>query len=196
MSTPVGISLVIMSDKSARTRARILAAARNEFAERGFRGATVRTIAGQAEIDPSMVIRYFGSKAQLFEAASEIDLRIPDLTSVPRSRVGVTLVRHFMARWESEDDSLLLLLRSSTVDERAAERLRGMFQRQLTPALAAVIDDAGEVEARVGLVATQMLGLALTRHLLKLPPVAGMSVDQVVAHLAPTVQRYLRAPLP
>ncbi|HEU4511975.1 MAG TPA: TetR family transcriptional regulator [Nocardioidaceae bacterium] len=184
-----------MTDKSARTRARILAAARTEFAEHGFRGATVRAIAREARIDPSMVIRYFGSKSELFEAASEIDLRIPDLTSVPRSRLGEVLVQHFMTRWESEDDSLLLLLRSSTVDERAAERLRSMFQRQLAPALSAVIDEVDEVQARVGLVATQMLGLALTRHLLRLPPVASMSTEQVVARLAPTVQRYLRGPL-
>jgi AcrR family transcriptional regulator len=184
-----------MTDKSERTRARILAAARKEFTERGFRGATVRAIASEAGIDPSMVIRYFGSKADLFAAASEIELRVPDLTSVPRSRLGEVLVQHFLTRWESEDDSLLLLLRSATVDEHAAESLHSMFAHQLVPALAVVVEDADEVEARVGLVATQMLGLALTRHLLRLPPVAQMTPEQVVARLAPTIQRYLRSEL-
>jgi AcrR family transcriptional regulator len=184
--------------KSARTRARILDAARSEFAARGFQGATVRAIAREAQIDPAMVMRYFGSKTRLFEAASQLDLMIPDLASVPRSRIGEVLVRHFLARWEGEagDDSLLLLLRSAVVDEQAAKRMRRMFAQQLAPALATVVVDPEEVAPRVGLVASQMLGLALTRHLLRLPPVAGMEPERIVARVGPTVQRYLCAPLP
>ena len=44
---------------------------------------------------------------------------------------------------------------------------------------------------RAGLVATQVLGLALCRYVLRLPPVVAMSRDEVVAWLGPTVQRYL-----
>jgi hypothetical protein len=61
--------------KSDRTRAAILDAARRLFAEHGHDGTTVRDIAAAASIDPAMVIRYFGSKDELFVRASAFDLR-------------------------------------------------------------------------------------------------------------------------
>jgi AcrR family transcriptional regulator len=53
------------------TRAEILAAARAEFAGRGFEGATVRGIARAAGVDPALVHHYFGSKEKVFLAAME-----------------------------------------------------------------------------------------------------------------------------
>src|SRR5918999_843227 len=82
--------------KSDRTKAVILAAARERFAESGFERATIRAIAADAHIDPSMVNRYFGNKDQLFAAAAEFDLQIPDLSDVDREQLGARLVMHFM----------------------------------------------------------------------------------------------------
>ena len=187
-----------MTSKSDRTKERIKDAARGEFSRRGYQGATVRAIASEADIDPSMIIRYFDSKAGLFDAVCEISLRIPSLREVPRDAVGTTLVRHFLARWEGEpgDDSLLLLLRSGAVDREAAVHLNKIFAGQLLPALAEVIDDPDEVPDRVGLVASQMLGVALTRSILQIPPMVAMTPDQIVARIGPTVQAYLTSPLP
>lgn len=187
-----------MTDKSARTKARIMDAARNEFSRRGFQGATVRAIASVAGIDPSMIIRYFDSKAGLFDAVCEFSLRIPPLGDVPREQLGATLVRHFLARWEADpaDDSLLLLLRSAAADHEAALRLHRLFAGQLLPALANVVDDPDEAADRVGLVASQMLGVALTRGILQIPPMVAMTPDQIVARIGPTVQAYLTSPLP
>jgi AcrR family transcriptional regulator len=70
----------------------ILAAARERFAESGFERATIRAIAADANIDPSMVMRYFGNKDQLFAAAAEFDLQFPDLSGVDRSELGAALV--------------------------------------------------------------------------------------------------------
>jgi AcrR family transcriptional regulator len=187
-----------MTSKSSRTKARIMDAARSEFSRHGYQGATVRAIASAARIDPSMIIRYFDSKAGLFDAVCEISLRLPALGEVPRDAVGALLVRHFLTRWEGDagDDSLVLLLRSGAVDPEAALRLNAIFAGQLLPALAEVVDDPEEVPARVGLVASQMLGLALTRSILRIPPVVSMTPDEIVARIGPTVQRYLTAPLP
>ncbi|KOG90248.1 TetR family transcriptional regulator, partial [Streptomyces varsoviensis] len=91
----------------------MLTAARYRFAEHGYERTTIRAVAADAGIDPAMVMRYYGSKDQLFEAALRIDLRLPELRDVPRADVPRRLVRHFLARWEGEptDDALLLLLR-------------------------------------------------------------------------------------
>jgi hypothetical protein len=66
------------------------------------RGCTTaaRGVAEDAEIDPSMVMRYFGSKEGLFAAALDVDLALPDLSPVPRDQVGVALAGHFVDHWE------------------------------------------------------------------------------------------------
>src|SRR5512146_1074743 len=89
--------------RSDATRAAILAAARERFAADGYERATIRAIAKDAAIDPSMVMRYFGNKEGLFAAASEFDLRLPDVAVIPVRHVGATLVEHFLDRWEGDD---------------------------------------------------------------------------------------------
>jgi AcrR family transcriptional regulator len=173
------------------TKAVILAAARQRFAESGFERATIRAIAADANIDPSMVMRYFGSKDQLFAAAADFDLHIPDLSDVERDQVGERMVSHFLNRWEG-DETLIVLLRSSTTNTEAAQRMREIFASQLLPAISKINPDAPA--RRAGLVATQVLGMALCRYVLQVPPVVGMSRDELIAWLGPTVQRYLMAP--
>ncbi|MDX6281715.1 MAG: hypothetical protein QOH03_2786, partial [Kribbellaceae bacterium] len=112
----------------------ILAAARERFAADGYERATIRAIAADAAIDPAMVMRYFGNKEKLFAAAAEFDLRLPDLSQLPREEVGAALTNHFLDRWE-DDESLKALLRASVTNEAAADRMRQLFADQLGPAI-------------------------------------------------------------
>ena len=180
-----------MRRSSEQTKAVILTAARERFAESGFERATIRAIAADANIDPSMVMRYFGNKAQLFAAAADFDLAIPDLSDVGPGHLGARLVTHFVDRWE-RDEALVVLLRSSATNAQAAQRMREIFAGQLLPVIAKM--NPVEPQRRAGLIATQVLGLALCRYVLRLPPVVGMSHDEIVSWLGPTVQRYLEAP--
>src|ERR1044072_4094864 len=82
--------------KSGRTRTAILEVAREQFGKLGFERTTVRDIAAGAAIDPAMVMRYFGSKDELFARATEIDLHLPDLAKVLPHQFGDTLIRHFL----------------------------------------------------------------------------------------------------
>lgn len=123
--------------RSAATRAAILAAARDRFAADGYERATIRSIARDADIDPSMVMRYYGNKAGLFAAASEIEVHAPDLTHVPRDEAGARLVRHFLERWEC-DETLTGMMRVGVTNEAGAQRMRGVFAEQIKPVLAAV----------------------------------------------------------
>jgi AcrR family transcriptional regulator len=180
-----------MGKKADQTRAAILVAARERFAESGYEAATIRAIAADANIDPSMVMRYFGNKDQLFAAAAEFDLRFPDLSDVPPSEVGTALVSHFLARWE-DDDALVVLLRSSTTNAEAAQRMKDIFAAQLMPAIAKFVP-AEDAPRRAGLIATQVLGMALCRFVLRLPPVVGMGRQELIDWLGPTLQRYATA---
>ncbi|ONI67773.1 TetR family transcriptional regulator [Kribbella sp. ALI-6-A] len=174
------------------TKAAILTAARERFATDGYERATIRSIAADAATDPALVMRHFGSKEKLFAAAADFDLHLPDLSTLPREKLGTALVDHFLRRWE-EDDTLQALLRAAVTNEVAAERMRQIFTGQLAVAATGLSDDA---ERRAGLVASQTLGLGLCRYVLKLGPLAEMPRAAVVAWLAPTVERYLTAPDP
>jgi AcrR family transcriptional regulator len=178
--------------KSQRTKAAILKAAQQLFADQGYERATVRDIAARAAIDPAMVIRYFGSKEGLFARATAFDLKLPDLSAIAKADIGSTLVGHFVDVWEGSlsNGSLISLLRAAASNEDAAGAVRAIFGGQVVPMLAQIVPPA-ELPMRAGLVATQIMGLAVTRYILKVPPVVAMDRAQLVRLLGPTMQRYV-----
>jgi AcrR family transcriptional regulator len=182
--------------KSERTRAAILKAARELFAEHGYERTTIRDIAARASIDAAMVMRYFGSKDELFARAAHFDLRLPSLDNVTPADIGATLVRHAIGLWEGDGgrSGLIILLRSAASNDDAASKVRAVFASQVMPALARAGGGA-DARRRAGLVASQILGLALCRYILKIPPVAEMSPDEIVKYVGPTIQRYALGPL-
>jgi AcrR family transcriptional regulator len=188
-------ALGVGGPRSEATRRTILDAARSAFAGRGYEQTTIRSVAAQAGIDASMVMRYFGSKAGLFAAATTLDLSPPDLEGAPARRRGEVLVRHFVARWERDptEDMLVFLLRTAVTNDAVAEQLQTTFDRMVVAPLVALgYDDA---ERRAALIGSQLLGLGLCRYILRLEPIASLSIDEVVAGIAPTIQRYLTQPV-
>jgi AcrR family transcriptional regulator len=180
--------------RSEGTRRAILEAARSAFAARGYEQTTIRGVAAEAGVDASMVMRYFGSKAGLFTAAATANLTAPDLLAVPARQRGEVLVRTFVDRWEdaATRDELMLLLRAAVTSEAVAARLQATLGQLITAPIAALGEqDAAE---RGSFIATQLLGLALCRYILRLEPLASLPASDVVAAVAPSVQRYLIRP--
>ncbi|MEU0406721.1 TetR family transcriptional regulator [Streptomyces griseorubiginosus] len=181
--------------RSDATRDAILTAARERFAADGYERATIRAIAKEARIDPSMVMRYYGNKEGLFAAAVSVDLGLPEPAALPRDDIGRALVSRFLDLWE-ENEVLTALLRVGATNQAGAERMQGIFREQVMPVALRVCPDPEQAPARAALAATQLLGLALTRYVLRLPPTVALAREEIVAWLAPTVQRYLTAPSP
>jgi AcrR family transcriptional regulator len=181
--------------RSDSTRAAILDAARERFAADGYERATIRAIAKEAGIDPSMVMRYYGNKEGLFAAASDFDLQLPDVSYIPTTHVGAALTAHFLDRWE-RDETFAALLRAGATNPAAAERMQAIFREQLGPIAAAVCPDPAQAGTRAALASSQILGMALARYVLCFPPAVAMTREEVIAWLAPTVQRYLTAERP
>jgi AcrR family transcriptional regulator len=181
--------------RSAGTRRTILDAARRAFAGRGYEQTTIRAVAAAAGIDASMVMRYFGSKAGLFAAAATMDLDPPDLAAAPARRRGEVLVRHFVSRWERNpsEDMLVFLLRTAVTNEPVAEQLQATFDRMVVGPLTALGYD--NAERRAALIGSQLMGVGLCRYILRMEPLASLSGDEVVAGVAPTIQRYLTQPV-
>lgn len=177
--------------RSAATRRAILEAARAAFAAHGYDQTTIRSVAATAVVDPSMVMRYFGSKAGLFTAASTTHLQPPDLSAVPAGQRGEALVRHIVERWDdaASRDELMLLMRTAVTSDAVAEQLQTVLRQMIIGPVAAL--GASDADERGGFIATQLLGLALCRYILRQEPLASLPVARVVATVAPSVQRYL-----
>jgi AcrR family transcriptional regulator len=187
------------------TRAAIGEAARAQFADFGYHGATIRGIAAAAEVDPALVHHYYGTKEALFAAAMRLPVVPSEVLTAALSEgtpgqpgFGAHLVRTALTLWESDEvkETFLGLLRSAVTSEQAAVMLREFMSDSILGTVARVAGlgrppSQAEAEYRAAMVATQMLGLALTRLLLGLPAVAGASVDELAATVGPSVERYL-----
>ena len=183
------------------TRGQILAAARESFAHKGFAGTTIRAVAAEAGVDPALVHHYFGAKDDLFLAALEIPVDpralVPAVFDEGVAGAGERLLRLLLSVWDDPETRLpLIALVRNGLSQEAPQTLlqQGILRMVLAPLRAAL--PADEADRRVQLVASQMVGLVMTRYLLALEPLASMPVDDVVAWVAPTLQRYLDGPLP
>lgn len=181
---------------SPDTRAAVLTAAKNEFATKGFDRATMRGIASVAGVDAALVHHYFGSKDDLFLAALEIpfDPRavIPALAEDGVDELGYRIAATFVTLWDVEENRLPLvaMFRAAMTNEETSTLLRNGLARLVLDAMSQVLD-VPDGRMRAQLVASQLLGLALTRYVLTLEPLASMPPADVVAAIGPTLQRYL-----
>jgi AcrR family transcriptional regulator len=182
------------------TRGEILEAARRSFADKGFSGTTIRAVAAAADVDPALVHHYFGAKDDLFLAALEIPVDprqlVPTVFEAGLEGAGERLLRLLLSVWDDPHTRLPLiaLVRSALTQETPESLLQqGILRMVLAPMRAALPPD--EADRRAQLVVSQMVGLVVTRYVVALEPLASMPVDDVVASVAPTLQRYLDGPL-
>ena len=181
------------------TRAEVLAAARTSFAEKGFRGTTIRAVAAAAGVDPALVHHYFGSKDDLFLAALEmpVDPRelLAPVVALGPDGAGERLLRTFLSVWDEPEIQvrLLAVVRSVLGDDEGRLLKDGFIPVVVGPVLAQLVKDRPEV--RIPLVASQVIGLIVTRYVLALPPMAQMPAEDVVARIGPVLQHYLTGDL-
>jgi AcrR family transcriptional regulator len=180
------------------TRERILAAARSHFAEAGFDSATIRGIAGEAGVDPALVLHYFESKEGVFRAAVNVPLEpgefLPRLLEPGLDGLGERLVLFFVTTWDSPTGSPLLgLIRSVVTNETAAALLRDFVSREILGRLAEGLE-LERPELRASLAASQLIGLAMLRYVVKVEPLASAAPADLAAWLGPTLQRYFTEP--
>jgi AcrR family transcriptional regulator len=178
---------------ATQTRADILAAARLRFGSDGYERTTLRAVAADVGIDPALVIRYFGSKQELFAAAAEFTLDLPDLTAVHPDDVADALLPSFFAVWE-DDTTFVALLRAAMTSPTAADTMRRIFATQVAPKLATITPD--NPAQRAGLMGAFVVGLAATRYVLANPAVADLSRDELIAWARPVISQLLVGPAP
>jgi AcrR family transcriptional regulator len=181
-------------------RGDILAAAREEFARRGFDGTTMRGIARAAGVDPRLVHHYFDGKDAVFTAAFELPVRPQDvvepMVALGPDGIGERLIRLFMTVWDTPpgQQRIVALLSASLTSEAAARMLREFLTREVFARIVTALrtDDA---ELRASLAASQMMGLVVARYVVGIEPLASLEPDVVVELVGPVLQGYLTGPL-
>lgn len=183
------------------TREEILRAARAEFSARGYKGATLRAIAGAAGVDPGLIRHFFGDKEGLFTASMELPL---DALSVvlqaldgPRAQWGERLTRTYLGLWENPPTAAPIRagVVSAFGNEQALDQLREFVMSTVMDRFRPLLPD-DDPELRIATAVTHIVGIALGRHILRVPPLVEHTFDELVALIAPSVQRYLVGPLP
>ncbi|MEU5438875.1 TetR family transcriptional regulator [Streptomyces sp. NPDC020719] len=182
-------------------RERILEAARAEFAQRGYDKTSVRGIAKAAGVDAALVHHYFGTKDEVFEAAVEMTLEPVQLVPLVLGAeddidgVGERLARYFIGVWENPATraQLLAVFRSALTHEAAAKVLRAFVLRRVLERVAADLK-VPDARLRAELAASQMVGIAVLRYVIKVEPLASADPEEIVRMVAPTLQRYLTDP--
>ncbi len=180
--------------------ARILSAARDEFAQHGWAGTTIRAIARAADVDPALVYHYFRSKEALLDAATAPPQRWLDdvvLTwGTPVDELGAALLRMMLEAWADEEIGPVLraVLLTAAHDVSTREKLRAIVQGSLM-GVSRLGSDERDRSIRSGLISSQIMGLALMRYVWRIEPLASMPDDELVAAVAPTLQRYVEGDL-
>lgn len=158
----------------------------------------MRAVARGAGVDAALVHHYFDSKDELFIESMALPIDPRQVAAVilngPRAELGRRIVSTFLGVWESPDGRTRMeaILRSVVTSEDVARQMReGITQMIIGPVAESL--DTPDARLRVSLVATQLVGLALTRYLVHLDPVASTSVPDLVDRLAPVVQHLLTA---
>ncbi|HEX2143825.1 MAG TPA: TetR family transcriptional regulator, partial [Glycomyces sp.] len=184
------------------TKAEILAAARRLFAEGSFEAVSMRRIASEAGVDPSLIHHYFGSKDDLFLAAIELPMDpAPEVAAALKAGgidgAGGRLMQAFVTIWDGpHQDKLLAVIRTSLSKPAMSFVLRQLFEHRIVKTVESAIgDQVDHVPARASFIAGQMFGLVVTRYILKLEPVASLSGAELAETVGPTIDRYLTMPI-
>ncbi len=187
------------------TKSVILDAARKAFAAEGYDGTSIRQIAEAAHVDTALVHHYFGTKDDLFNATIDFPTSPAaikhEIADGPIESIGARVAETFLRRWDDpvSGPALEALMRRALASRQVSKLVREFFAvqivRQIGPILGQVVP-VDEIPIRTSLTLSHLFGLAVARKLLKIEPLASIPHDQLVATIAPALQRYLTGALP
>jgi len=183
-------------DERGVLSARIVAAARDEFAEHGWAGTTIRAVARNADVDPALVYHYFGSKEGLLDAATNppqkwLD-RVAKVWTTPVDQLGAALITMLLASWADDEigPTLRAILQTAAHEPATREKLRRVVEGSLM-GVSGLGSDERDRLVRSGLISSQMMGFALMRYVWKIEPIASMTDAEAIAAISPNLQRYV-----
>jgi AcrR family transcriptional regulator len=183
-------------DERGVLSARIVAAARDEFAEHGWAGTTIRAVARGADVDPALVYHYFGSKEGLLDAATNPPQKwlesVAKVWTTPIDQLGAALITLLLASWADDEIGPMLraILQTAAHEPSTREKLRRVVEGSLM-GVSGLGSDERDRLVRSGLISSQMMGFALMRYVWKIEPIASMTEAEAIAAITPNLQHYV-----
>jgi AcrR family transcriptional regulator len=182
------------------TREEIIQSARAVFAEEGYAATSLRSIARRAKVDPALVHHYFADKAALFAATMHLPAdpgTIKQEAATSDGFRGEVLIERFLAQWEQSGtpgSAFVGLAQAMAASSEVADNVRQFVTERV-----GLHGPPGEPEAllvrRRSLISSQLLGIAWTRYVMRLEPMASADRAEVARWAGPTIDRYAAAPL-
>lgn len=183
------------TSKGDQTRARIIRAARELFAAAAYDRVSVRKIAAAAGVDAALINHYFGGKEKLFYAVVTYTINMDEvttmLTTTPREQLGESIIRYAEILWTSPaGQSYLATLRHAIASNATATW--SIISDAILPLSEYILDpDDPHRETRIALLVSQISGVATTRYLIGMEPMASLDTETLVKTVGPTLQRYI-----
>jgi AcrR family transcriptional regulator len=186
---------------NADTRGDIVEAAKRVFAAKGYDGASLRAVAREAAVDPALVHHYFDGKASLFVAAMALPFdprSVQDSSSTSTSTstsVGARVIEGFLTMWdraEGTGSSFASCVAGMAASTSVADAMREFVADRVWGNSPTNEGESDELVARRrALTSSQLMGLAFTRYILRVPPVSTATPAEIGTWAGPTIDRYI-----
>lgn len=184
------------SDDIAR---QVLDAARAAYGARGYVNTTVKGVAAAAGVAPDVVKRYYANREALFAAAMRLPVdpatSIAQLLAPGIDGLGERLVRVTLRMLDDPEtrDQLAEMARAGSGASKATASMREFLESAVVDRVVRALG-VPDARMRVTLATSYLLGIATTRYVLQLEPLASATEDEIVALVAPAVQAALTTP--
>lgn len=176
----------------------VLDAARGLYARQGYLTTTIKGVASAAGVAPDLVRRYFNNREELFAAALRLPFD-PVSSIITLLHPGIDGLGERMVRWTIEmlDDPAVreqigLMVRDAKSAANVVTTLREFVESVIIDRIAAALR-VPDARMRVVLATSYLMGVAGSRYVLRMEPLASASADEIVRMVAPAVQTALTA---
>ena len=182
-------------ERRRRSEAAILDAARDLFAREGFERTTIRGVAAAAGVDPALVMQYYGSKEQLFAAATHWSNEHASILAATSDNLARAAIDDLLAHFGSAEhgEAAIALMRNCLTHPTALAAMRDQVMCDRKAAVAGLLE-GDDVELRAGLFAAVMVGLGMARYLIQLEPVASAAPADLHRLLEPVLRALIDPP--
>ena len=186
---------------NADTRGEIIEAAKRVFAAKGYDGASLRGVAREAGVDPALVHHYFDGKASLFVAAMALPFdprQVKEQAAAP-DYSGARTIESFLSMWdraEGTGSSFSSCVAAMAASTSVADAIREFVNERVWSVLSRIEGESDTMKRqRTAMVSSQLMGLAFTRYLLRVPPMSTATPNEIARWVGPTLARYVKGPL-
>lgn len=182
----------------ADTRGTICRAALTLFSTIGYDKVSLRAIAREADVDPALIHHYFSSKSDLFaqtvlDLPLDADRLVSDVLAGPRNKIGHAAVAAFLAAYDGPDggrERFTAMLRSAVAEEIVQRPLSEFMSKEVFGAIAERVGHS-DFKLRGQLAVSLVLGMALSRYILRLPALESAPDQVLIESLGRAMQELL-----